>query len=154
MFICSKAVSSVPSSTNGFGNTLNGSEAANFYLTKPFVDQLKSTNDPRLVSIAVRYKGAKSGADQNNTVLGNPPAGVSRTTNPADQIGMPMGHDNSTIGGVATGLGLASFYDFSQVDRRRMTKQSAPYFIVSASQTNLLLFDAVQRGWITTDTVE
>jgi hypothetical protein len=78
--------------------------------------------------------------------------GVSRTIDPADQIGMPMGHDNSTIGGVATGLGLASFYDFSQVDRRRMTKQSAPYFIVTAAQTNLLLAEAVKRGWVATGT--
>jgi hypothetical protein len=139
---------------NGFGNTLNGSEAANFYLAQPFVDQLKSTNDPRLSSIAVRYKGSKSGTDQSNTINGNPPAGVTRTTAPADQIGMPVGHDNSTIPAVATGLGLASFYDFSQVDRRRLTKQSAPYFIVSASQTNLLLAEASHRGWIAEGTVE
>ena len=32
--------------TQPIGSTLNGSEAANFYLTKPFVDQLKNTNDP------------------------------------------------------------------------------------------------------------
>jgi len=137
---------------NGFGATLNGSEAANFYLTKPFVDYLKSTNDPRLVSIAVRYKGAKSGADQSSTISGNPPAGVSISYLPADQIGMPMGNDNSTIGGVATGLGLASFYDFSQCDRRRLTKTGAPYFIVAAAQTNLLLAEAVKRGWVTTGT--
>ncbi len=46
---------------NPISNTLNGTEGANYYLTKPFVDALKSTNDPRLVSIAVRYVGAISG---------------------------------------------------------------------------------------------
>ncbi|MFM2327509.1 MAG: hypothetical protein RIR31_1711, partial [Bacteroidota bacterium] len=46
------------------GGTLNGSEAANFYLAKPFVDQLKNTNDPRLSSIAIRYVGATSGNSQ------------------------------------------------------------------------------------------
>src|SRR4051812_154543 len=30
------------------GNMLNGTEGANFYLTKPFVDYLKKTSDPRL----------------------------------------------------------------------------------------------------------
>jgi hypothetical protein len=139
---------------NQLGVTLNGSEAANFYLTKPFVDYLKSTNDPRLRSIAVRYKGAKSGTDQANTINGAPPEGVSLTYLPADQIGMPMGHDNSTIPAVATGLGLASFYDFSQVDRKRMMKINAPYFFVTAAQTNLLLAEARLRDWITTGTVE
>jgi hypothetical protein len=137
---------------NGFGNTLNGSEAANFYLAAPFLDFLKNNNDPRLVSIAVRYKGAKSGADQASAITGTPPAGVSITFAPADQIGMPMGNDNSTIAGVATGLGLASFYDFSQCDRRRMTKTSAPYFMVAAAQTNFLLAEAVKRTWISTGT--
>lgn len=127
--------------TNGMAVTLNGTEAANFYLTAPFVNFLKSTNDPRLVSLAVRYKGATSGASQT----------VDKATFAvADQVGMPMGHDNSTIGAVATGLGLASFYDFSQVDRRRVMKLTAPYFMVTAAQTNLLLAEARTRGWITT----
>jgi hypothetical protein len=125
---------------NGMAITLNGTEAANFYLTAPFVNHLKSTNDPRLVSIAVRYKGATSGAAQTPGIA---------TTDPADQIGMPMGHDNSSIGAIATGLGLASFYDFSQVDRRRVMKLTAPYFMVTAAQTQLLLAEARHRGWIT-----
>lgn len=127
--------------TNGMAVTLNGTEAANFYLTAPFVNYLKNSNDPRLVSIAVRYKGATSGASQTVDKA---------TTNVADQVGMPMGYDNSSIGAVATGLGLASFYDFSQVDRRRMMKLTAPYFMVTAAQTNLLLAEARTRDWITT----
>jgi hypothetical protein len=137
---------------NGIGVTLNGTEGANFYLTEPFVDHLQSTNDPRLPSIAVRYVGATSGPEQANTADGNPPDGVSLSTDPADQIGMPMGHDNSTIGAVATNLGLASFYDFSQVDRKRMAKLTAPMFMVTAAQTNLLLAEASERGWVTTGT--
>lgn len=130
---------------NGMSVTLNGTEAANFYLTEPFVNHLKNANDPRLVSIAVRYKGATSGATQTVDKA---------TTNVADQVGMPMGHDNSTIGSVATGLGLASFYDFSQVDRRRMMKLTAPYFMVTAAQTQLLLAEARVRDWITTGTAQ
>ncbi len=125
------------------GATLNGSEAANFYLAKPFVDQLKNTSDPRLSSIAIRYVGATSGNGQ--TVAAG-------STNPAQQIGMPMGKDNGTIVAQATADGLASFYDYSQADRRRILKTTSPVFLVTAAQTNLLLAEARFRGWITTGT--
>lgn len=125
------------------GNMLNTTEAANFYLAKPFIDQLKNTNDPRLSAIAIRYKGATSGPTQT-TAIG--------TTAPADQIGMPMGYDNGTIVARATADGLVSFYDYSQVDRRRMAKGTAPVFFVTAAQTLLLLAEANFRGWITTGT--
>lgn len=126
---------------NPQSNTLNSTEAANFYLTKPFIDALKSTNDPRLGSIAVRYKGAKSGSDQI-------PANASILA--ADQIGIPMGNDNKTATAAATADGLASFYEYSQADRNRIVKVTAPMFIVTASQTNLLLAEARVRGWVTT----
>ncbi|NJK82852.1 MAG: SusD/RagB family nutrient-binding outer membrane lipoprotein, partial [Saprospiraceae bacterium] len=45
-------------------------------------------------------------------------------------------------------LGLASFYDFSQVDRTRMAKQTSPTLLVTAAQTHLLLAEAAHRGWI------
>jgi len=128
---------------NPIGNMLNSTEAANWYLVKAFVDTLKNNNDPRLSSIAVRYKGATSGPDQT-------PARAS--TAPADQIGMPMGYDNGTIVARATADGLASFYDYSQVDRKRMAKTSAPMFFVTASQSLLLLAEARFRGWITSGT--
>jgi hypothetical protein len=126
--------------TQPIGSTLNGSEAANFYLAKPFVDQLKNTNDPRLPAIAIRYVGAKSGAGQTTNVA---------STDASKQIGMPMGKDNGTINAAVTADGLASFYDYSQVDRRRMVKVSSPVFLVTAAQTNLLLAEARFRGWIT-----
>jgi len=129
--------------TQPIGNMLNGSEAANFYLVKAFVDTLKSNSDPRLPSIEIRYKGATNGNGQTVAVS---------TTNPADQIGMPMGYYNGTIGARATADGLASFYDYSQVDRRRMVKTTAPIFLVTAAQTNLLLAEARFRGWIATGT--
>jgi hypothetical protein len=127
------------------GNTLNSTEAANFYLAEPFVNYLKNTSDPRLSAIAIRYKGAKSGPEQT----------VDRgTTDPAEQIGMPIGYDNNGIIALAAARGLASFYEFSQVDRRRMAKLSSPVFFVTAAQTQLLLAEARHRGWITTGTVQ
>jgi len=129
---------------NPISNTLNSTEAANFYLTKPFVDALKSSSDPRLKSIAVRYNGAKAGTDQI-------PANAN--TNPADQNGLPMGKDNGSAPAAAAADGLASFYEYSQLDRTRMAKLTAPMFIVTASQTNLLLAEARFRGWITEGSV-
>jgi len=129
--------------TQPIGSTLNGSEAANFYLTKPFVDQLKNTNDPRLQAIAIRYVGAASGAGQTVAV---------GSTDPTKQLGMPVGYDNGTIVAKAQADGLASFYDYSQADRRRILKISSPVFLVTAAQTNLLLAEASFRGWVTSGT--
>lgn len=126
---------------NPIGNTLNGTEGANFFLAKPFVDQLKNTSDPRLSSIAIRYVGATSGPAQTPAV---------GSTDPTRQIGIPMGKDNGTAAAAATADGLASYYEYSQVDRRRLTKGTAPAFFVTAAQTNLLLAEASQRGWIAT----
>nr|WP_287935513.1 SusD/RagB family nutrient-binding outer membrane lipoprotein [Algoriphagus sp.] len=126
---------------NPTGNTLNSTEASNFYLTKPFVDFLKNSNDPRLSAIAVRYVGAKSGPEQT----------MDRASFDANmQVGMPMGNDNSGAVKAAADAGLASFYEFSQADRRRVAKLTAPNFLITAAQTNLLLAEARHRGWITT----
>jgi len=128
---------------NPISNTLNSTEAANYFMTKPFVDALKTTNDPRLVSFAVRYMGASSGSAQV-------PANASIKA--ADQIGIPMGKDNTTATAAAKADGLVSFYEYSQVDRNRMAKLTAPMFMVTASQTNLLLAEARFRGWISAGT--
>ncbi len=128
---------------NGIGNLLNSTEAANVYLAAPFADYLKSTNDPRLKSIAVRYVGAKSGPEQ---------IASRATTDPTLQIGMPFGFDNSSISSQVAANKLASFYDFSQVDRTRMAKNTAPLFLITHAQTQLLLAEAAQRGWVTAAT--
>lgn len=129
--------------TNPSGNTLNATEAANVYLAAPFADYLKSTKDPRLKAIGVRYVGAKSGAEQT---------AAKASTDTAVFVGMPMGFDNNTISTQVTKFGLASFYDFTQVDRIRMAKTTAPTFLITASQTQLLLAEAAQRGWVTNTT--
>ncbi|GAB4027561.1 SusD/RagB family nutrient-binding outer membrane lipoprotein [Spirosoma koreense] len=126
--------------TNGVGATLNSTEAANYYLTGNFVDYLKATSDPRLQSIAVRYIGAKSGPEQT---------AAKASRDPSVQIGMPLGYDNGTIPPKALADGLASFYDYSQLDRTRMGSQFAPCYLVTYAQNQLLLAEAAQRGWTT-----
>ena len=128
------------SNTNGVGATVNSTEAANYYLTGTFIDYLKSTADPRLQSIAVRYVGAKSGPEQT---------AAKANRDPAVQIGMPLGYDNGTIPARATADKLASFYDYSQLDRTRLGSQFAPAYLVTYAQTQLLLAEAAQRGWTT-----
>ncbi|GAA4412040.1 SusD/RagB family nutrient-binding outer membrane lipoprotein [Nibrella viscosa] len=130
---------------NPVGGTLNSTEAANYYLTANFVNYLKSTSDPRLASIAARYVGAKSGAEQTAARLNR---------DPAVQIGMPLGFDNGTIPARATADNLASFYDYSQLDRTRMGRLDAPVYFVTYAQTQLLLAEAAQRGWITGSAAE
>ena len=118
---------------------LNGSEANNYYLTDNFVSYLKTTADPRLASIAARYVGAKSGSEQTA-------ARIDR--DPAKQIGMPLGFDNGTIGARAIADKLASFYDYSQLDRTRMGKLTAPCFILTYAQTQLLLAEEIGRAHV------
>ncbi len=128
--------------TNAIGAFVNGSEANNYYLAEPFVDYLQTNDDPRLKSISVRYVGAASGPGQTPAVA---------NTDPAVQIGMPMGFDNGTIIAQATADGLVSFYDYSQLDRTRMGAIAAPCFLVTNAQTKLLLAEAVVRTWTTGD---
>ena len=119
---------------------LTAREKANFYLAKPFVDFLKNNNDPRLVSIAVRSVGATSGADQ---------AAPRTTSDPAKQIGMPIGYDDVSIKNTFATYGVASLYDYSQVNLKTILKVDAPEYHVTFAETQLLLAEAVVRGWAT-----
>lgn len=125
---------------NGLGSILNGTEGNNIYLAAPFVNYLKSNNDPRLRSIAVRYVNAGSGPQQT-------PANAN--IDPSVQMGMPFGFDNAGIAIQATKDGLPSFYAYSQIDRTRLSKQQSPMFLVTYSMNQLLLAEAAQRGWVT-----
>ena len=128
--------------TNPVGSQLNGGQSAFFYLADDFVDFLSKANDPRLASIAVRYVGATSGAQQVESR-------ANRT--PAVQIGAPLGYDNTTISAAVTAKKLASLWDYSQLDRTRMASLTAPSFLVTYAQTQLLLAEAVFRKWTTGD---
>jgi hypothetical protein len=126
--------------TNPVGSQLNGGQSAFFYLSEDFVEHLSKTSDPRLASIAVRYVGATSGAQQVE-------ARANRT--PAVQVGAPQGYDNTTIGTAVAEKKLASLWDYSQLDRTRMASLTAPSFLVTYAQTQLLLAEAVTRQWTT-----
>ncbi|MGM9506602.1 SusD/RagB family nutrient-binding outer membrane lipoprotein [Larkinella sp. GY13] len=126
--------------TNPVGSQLNGGQSAFFYLDQEFVNFLQKNNDPRLASIAVRYVGATSGAQQVESR-------ANRT--PAVQVGAPQGYDNTTIGAAVTASKLASLWDYSQLDKTRMAGLTAPSFLVTHAQTQLLLAEAAFRKWTT-----
>lgn len=128
--------------TNPIGSQLNGGQSAFFYLAEDFVSYLSKNNDPRLASIAVRYVGATSGAQQVE-------ARANRT--PTVQIGAPLGYDNTTISSAVAAQKLASLWDYSQLDRTRMASLTAPSFLITYAQTQLLLAEAAFRKWTTGD---
>ncbi|WP_215238563.1 SusD/RagB family nutrient-binding outer membrane lipoprotein [Dyadobacter helix] len=123
-------------------NYFQGTERGNVYLGKALVDYLKTTADPRLRMIAVKY-----------AVPGNPiaTAGAEDTTR-ANQDGMPYGYNESTVVNAPGFPGkIGSAFKYSQINRRTVGKIDAPEFFITFSQTQLLLAEAVQRGFITGD---
>jgi len=124
-----------------FNTFLNGSEKVNFYLGGPFVEYLKTTADPRLPVIAVKYE---------NPSLN--PGSTPEDREPSRQIGMPYGYDNLSISTAPGFPGTAGAgYKYSQADRATLVKLDAPMFFVTYAQTALLMAEAAYRGWISGD---
>ena len=124
---------------NYIANHLAAREKTNFYLTAPFVNYLKANNDPRLPVFAVRYVGAKGGTEQ---------VAARASSAPAVQIGMPMGYNDVTITSTLQANGVASLWDYSQVNLSTVLKLDAPEFHVTYAETLLLMAEAAHRGWI------
>jgi len=131
-----------PNYRNPVGTNLNGGQAPFYYMDREFVNYLKDRNDPRLTRIAVRYIGAKQEGDQVE-------ANADRSFEA--QVGIPQGFDVSDINPQAESEGLASLYDYSQLDRNRLGGPEAPSFLVTLSQTLLLKAEAIVRGWASGD---
>jgi hypothetical protein len=110
------------------------------YAAAPFVNQLKSTNDPRGKFILANFPD---------------PGNVANYPNPdvvlANQYGVPIGVTNTQIvadpvtyrGARGTGL------NYSQFNIWTVASPAAPDFYVTYAQTSLLLAEAAVRGWVT-----
>ncbi|GAB4018514.1 SusD/RagB family nutrient-binding outer membrane lipoprotein [Spirosoma koreense] len=125
---------------NYIGNHLGAREKTNFYLAAPFVDYLKANSDPRLPVFALRYVGAKGGQEQT-------PARA--TSDPAVQVGMPMGYNDVSIATTFAANNVVSLWDYSQVNLNTVLKLDAPEFHITYAQTSFLLAEAAFRGWVT-----
>lgn len=109
------------------------------YAAEPFVDQLKSTNDPRGKFIFANFTDPAAVANESNP-----------DTELANQFGVPIGVSNQEIidptgpyrGARAGGL------NYSQMNVWIVASPAAPDFYVTYAQTSLLLAEAAQRGWI------
>ena len=120
-------------------NTFQGTERANYYLGKPFVDYLKTTSDPRLSFIAVKY------ATPANPLT---TAGAEDTAR-ANQDGMPFGYNESTIVNAPGYPGkTGAAFKYSQLNRRTVAKIDATEFFVTYAQTQLLLAEAALKGFV------
>jgi len=123
-------------------NSYQGTEKGNYYLGKPFVDYLQGTNDPRLGVIAVKYQFPANALGSTGT----------EDVTPADQQGMPFGYNESTIATDPNYPGKSgAAWLYSQLNRRTVAKTTIPEFFITYAQTELLMAEAVQRGWTTGD---
>lgn len=131
--------------TNGTSNALLAGERANYYVGEAFVDFLRDNNDPRLRLIAVKYENPS-----------NPLATAgAANTNPDEQLGMPYGYDESSIEDAPGFPGkVGSAFKYSQFNRATVMRIDAPEYLVSYSQTLLLLAEANLRGYINTGDAE
>jgi len=130
---------------NWMGEQLSGREKANFYLAEPFVNHLQETDDPRLPVYAIRYVGAQNGTQQT----------ASRATSDPDmQVGMPFGYNDVSIVETYAEKGVVSLWDYSQANQTMVVTQFAPEFFVTYAQTQLLLAEAIVRGWASGDAAE
>lgn len=109
------------------------------YAAEPFVDQLKSTNDPRGKYILGTFED---------------PAAVANDPNPdtvlANQFGVPIGVTNTALaaeGGPYRGARVGGL-NYSQMNIYSVASPAAPAFWVTYAQTSLLLAEAAHRGWI------
>ena len=108
------------------------------YAAEPFVNQLKSTNDPRGKFMVANFKEPGNVAAESNpdTVLAN-------------QFGAPIGKTDAQLKVApyrgARGQGL----NYSQFNVWTVASPAAPDFWVTYAQTALLLAEAAKRGWLT-----
>jgi hypothetical protein len=108
------------------------------YAAEPFVNQLKSTNDPRGKFIVANFTDPGNVAAQPNpdVVLAN-------------QFGVPIGVTDSRIAAGAPYRGTrAGGLNYSQINVWTVASPAAPEFWVTYAQTSLLLAEAAKRGWI------
>lgn len=112
------------------------------YAAEPFVDQLKSTNDPRAKFMIATF-------DDPGSLVNDP----NPDTDLDNQFGVPIGVNSIDLadpngpyrGPRGTGL------DYSQFNIWTLASPAAPDFYVTYAQTSLLLAEAALNDWIDGD---
>ena len=109
------------------------------YAAEPFVNQLKSTSDPRGKFILANF------ADP-----GNVSAEPNPDVNLANMYGVPIGLTDAQITAAGSPYrgARAGGLNYSQMNVWRVASPAAPDFWVTYAQTSLLLAEAAKKGWI------
>lgn len=122
---------------------INGSVRNNWFIGKPFIDFLKNNNDPRLQYTSALYA---------DPAAANPGPG---NTTPSAQIGVPYGYSDVNIINAPDYPGkVGASFKYSQFNRSTVGRIDSWLYYVTYAQTQLLLAEARQRGYITTGTVQ
>jgi len=108
-----------------------------YYAAEPFVNQLKSTGDPRGEMTLATYANPA-----------NPLADPNPDTDLANQFGVPVGILNTELVNPPYRGAKGGGYDYSQMNVRVVASLTAPDFWVTYSEVSLLLAEAAHRGWI------
>lgn len=125
-------------------------EDKEFFLSSTFVDALNKTNDPRLALIGTVCEDPSISVQNPAYQYGN--------SDPSIQKGLPGGYNNSKNSAWFIGTAYPEFNNdaylanyqsvYSVPNRYTYSDPTAPTFIVTYAQTQLLLAEAAQRGWV------
>ncbi len=135
---------------NGSGGVFVYNDASAAHLSETFVDYLKSTSDPRLSYLGTLFTGG-------------PAVGAFGDTSWNKQLGQPNGYDTyddatnisyapnyPRIPAVSTADSATVYQNrYSYVNRYTFARTDAPTFFLTYGETQLLLAEAAQRGWVT-----
>jgi len=127
---------------NAYGKVLVYQDANASRVSEAFINQLKGTHDPRLIYIATVAEAPQLAYGNANYDLGD--------TTAAKQLGMPNGYDEL---GAETDISKApnwpgNLNNYSIVNRYTYARLDAPSFLLTHAETQLLLAEAANRGWI------
>jgi hypothetical protein len=125
---------------NGTGLILIGNDPNAYRLSETFVNFLTGTSDPRLSYLGTVCADPTVGTDMGDTAY-------------AAQLGQPNGYDPPGSGS-AYDLTLAPNWPgnqntYSVVNRYTFSRLTAPTFFLTYGETELLLAEAAERGWVT-----
>ncbi|HZE86566.1 MAG TPA: SusD/RagB family nutrient-binding outer membrane lipoprotein, partial [Puia sp.] len=128
---------------NGTGFVLIGNDPNASRLSKTFVEYLTSTGDPRLPYLGTVSTNPGDGTDKGDTTY-------------AKQLGQPNGFDAPNSGSANDLIHAANWpgdqNKYSIVNRYTFARLDAPSFFLTYGETQLLLAEAAQKGWVTGST--
>jgi hypothetical protein len=123
--------------TNGSNAGLINNNPRFYYAAEPFVNQLKSTNDPRGKYIVASFADPNAPLNDPNPI-----------TDILNQFGVPVGIADTDLDGAPYRGTKAGGLNYSQMNVKVAASISTPTFWVTYAQTSLLLAEAAHRTWI------